>query len=215
MLSIACVSQKGGVGKSTLARLLARTYAANDWAVQIADFNTKQMTATEWAALRMEHGIEPVVEAAPFASLKSALRQADKLHLMVFDGRPDSDTSTLELAREAHLVIIPCGVSRDDLVPQIKFAMELDRRTVAKQKMVFVLNKATSSEIAVQDARAAIEGSGFSVAKADLRWQTGYSMAQDQGRAISETSFPTLNDRAELLAADLVRRLNQITGRKP
>ena len=212
-LSIACVSQKGGVGKSTIARLVARTYAEAGWRVLIADFNTKQKTSVDWAALRMANKIEPIIQAAPYQSLKSCLKDLGSYHLVVFDGRPDSDTTTVDIAKEANLVVIPTGVSRDDLYPQIAFAMELDRRTVAKQKMVFVLNKSTQSEIAVEDARRHIQAAGFKVASADIKWQTGYSIAQDQGRAVSETSFPTLNERAEILAADLVERLKQITGR--
>ena len=30
-LIIACVSQNGGVGKSTVARMLAREYTTNEW----------------------------------------------------------------------------------------------------------------------------------------------------------------------------------------
>lgn len=36
---VSFVSQKGGIGKSTLARLVAREYANADWAVKIADLD--------------------------------------------------------------------------------------------------------------------------------------------------------------------------------
>ncbi|WP_193371722.1 hypothetical protein [Polymorphum gilvum] len=36
-LFIGTISQKGGVGKSTLARLIAREYALAGWNVKIAD----------------------------------------------------------------------------------------------------------------------------------------------------------------------------------
>lgn len=38
-LIIGCISQKGGVGKSTLARLIAREYANSGWNVKIADLD--------------------------------------------------------------------------------------------------------------------------------------------------------------------------------
>jgi chromosome partitioning protein len=52
MVLIGSLAQKGGVGKSTLARLIARTYANGDWRVKIADFNTKQRTSVDWVAER-------------------------------------------------------------------------------------------------------------------------------------------------------------------
>jgi MinD-like ATPase involved in chromosome partitioning or flagellar assembly len=38
-LLIGVVSQKGGVGKSTLCHLIAREYAAGSWNVKIADLD--------------------------------------------------------------------------------------------------------------------------------------------------------------------------------
>lgn len=210
-LVIACLSQKGGVGKSTLARLIARTYAIASWRVKIADFNTKQKTSVDWAALRMSQHIEPEIPAEAFTSVKLALRQ--EVNLLVLDGRPDSDTTSLECAKEAHLIVIPCGVSLDDLKPQVLFAHELSSRGIERGKMVFVLNKSTDSEIAVNDARRYITDAGYKVAKTDLSMKVGYQMAQNVGRAASETQYPSLNDRADSLAAELVDRATQLSGR--
>ena len=41
------VSQKGGVGKSTLCHLIAREAAVAGKQVKILDFDTKQMTSTD------------------------------------------------------------------------------------------------------------------------------------------------------------------------
>ncbi|MBA3922086.1 MAG: ParA family protein, partial [Nostocaceae cyanobacterium] len=51
-LQIGVVSQKGGVGKSTIARLLAREYAAAGWDVKIADLDIAQATSTNWKQRR-------------------------------------------------------------------------------------------------------------------------------------------------------------------
>ena len=45
---VGVISQKGGVGKSTLARLIAREYAAAGWDVKIADLDISQGTSTDW-----------------------------------------------------------------------------------------------------------------------------------------------------------------------
>jgi chromosome partitioning protein len=210
-LNIACLSQKGGVGKSTLSRLVARTYAAAGWKAKIADFNPKQKTSVDWVALRQAQRVEPEIAAESFTSVKSALRQ--DVDLMVFDGKPDSDTSTLEIAREAHLVLIPCGVTLDDLKPQALFAHELVARGVSKQKLLFVLNKTNESFIATQDARRYLASSGLVMAAGELAMKVGYQIAQNSGRAVSETTFPSLNEKAEQLAAEIVTRATQIQGR--
>lgn len=212
MLSIACISQKGGVGKSTLSRLIARTYAAAGWQVKIADFNTKQKTAVDWAAVRMSQNLDPIVDAAPYSTLRQALADAGAAHLMVMDGKPDSDTVTLDIAKFANLLILPTGVTQDDLFPQVRFANELKTRGITTQKMLFVLNKTTGSETWNTNTRGALTQAGYSVAETDLAMRTGYMAAQNSGRAISETAYQTLNDRAESLAQEVVVRLTQLAG---
>ena len=46
---VAFISQKGGVGKSTLARALAREAAAGGLGVKIADLDTQQGTSVDSA----------------------------------------------------------------------------------------------------------------------------------------------------------------------
>jgi hypothetical protein len=52
---------KRGVGKSTLARLIAREYANADWNLKIADLDVGQGTSFNWQSRRLQQGIEPVV----------------------------------------------------------------------------------------------------------------------------------------------------------
>lgn len=210
-LIIACLSQKGGVGKSTLARLIARTYAAGGWRSKIADFNTKQKTSVDWAAIRMEANILPEVAAEAFTSLKSALRQ--DWDLMVFDGRPDSDSPSLDMAKEAALVVIPTSATLDDLKPQVLFAHELASRGIRKDKMLFVLNRVGRSEIAISDAkRYIVSGAGYQTAENVLPDLEVYRIAQNAGRAASETTHPGCNERADAIAGEIVRKANQLSG---
>ena len=211
-LSIACLSQKGGVGKSTLARLVARTYAQAGWSVKIADFNTKQKTSVDWVAIRLEANIEPAIAAEAFTHVKTALKQ--DYDLMVFDGRPDSDTTSLEIAKDANLVLIPTGVSLDDLKPQVTFAHELRARGISGSKLMFVLNQTSDSLIATVEARKYIMGSGYTVASAEITMKVGYQLAQNSGRAISETTFPSLNERADQLAQEIVQRVTKLTQQR-
>ena len=58
---IAFVSQKGGVGKSTLSRAVAREAAASGLNVKVADLDTQQGTTVAWHRRRLDAGIEPTV----------------------------------------------------------------------------------------------------------------------------------------------------------
>src|SRR5580693_6886325 len=49
---VGVVSQKGGVGKSTLCQLIAREAAAEGKQAKILDFDVKQMTSTDWVRER-------------------------------------------------------------------------------------------------------------------------------------------------------------------
>lgn len=209
MTLIACLSQKGGVGKSTLARLVAQTYARGDWRVKIADFNVKQKTSVDWAALRMSLGVQPEIPAEAFTDVTRATRMPD-YDLVVLDGKPDSDTQTERLAREADLIVIPCGVAADDLVPQVRFAHELRQRGVSPEKILFAINKAPDSVAAIADARGFIESAGYACAQTVLPHKTAYVNAHNQGRCLSESEYPTLNQRAEALANEIVAKVTSL-----
>ncbi|TXN08918.1 ParA family protein [Methylobacterium sp. WL103] len=211
MKTIACLSQKGGVGKSTICRLVARSYAISGWRVKIADFNTKQLTSVNWASMRMSTGVAPEIAAEAFSSVKVALRQAHQYDLMVFDGRPDSETSGRDIALESDLVVLPVGTSLDDLAPQVKFAHELLAHGVQRKAILFVINQSADSQIETSDARAYIEMANYAVAKTDIPNKTGYRIAQNSGRAINETTFPTLNDRADGAMQEINDKLTELT----
>lgn len=208
MFVISALSQKGGVGKSTLARLIARTYANSDWQVKIADFNLKQKTSVDWSALRTESNIEPNVPAEAFGSMKNVLAQS--YDLIVCDGKPDADTTTLEIAKHSHLIVIPTGTAIDDLMPQIKFAHELRSKGIDRNAILFVLNQTPDSDAAIRDAKAFIEQAGYKTAQTEISFKTAYQNAQNSGRAISETNYPRLNDKAERLAQEIVDALHNL-----
>lgn len=211
-LVISCLSQKGGVGKSTLARLIARTYAAAKWRVKIADFNTKQTTSVDWVAKRLSSDCKPEIAAEPFERIDNALRS--DCDLLVIDGKPDSDTSSLAIARASNLVVVPTGVTSDDLRPQVAFALELVARGITRSRILFVINRSNESQIALRDAQEYIAAGGFKTVPTDLPDKTGYQMAQNSGRATSETYFAKLNERAEQLAAEIVQTVNRLSREK-
>jgi len=209
---ISCVSQKGGVGKSTLARLIAQTYANGGWDVKIADFNTRQGTSMDWVQVREREGVMPKI-AAELYNQPSALKR-EQFDLVVVDGKPDSDQTSLDVALLSTLVVIPTGLTIDDLKPQFRFALELIQKGVKHDHILFVLNKTGDSDLALDEARAYLGQSGLHIAENDLTHKIGYQYAQNTGRAVNESKFSTLNDKADALASNIVDRVNTLTGVK-
>jgi chromosome partitioning protein len=209
-LIISCLSQKGGVGKSTIARLIARTYAVSGWTVKICDFNTTQLTSVKWGRIRALDKDLPQILTEPYTQPSRLKREpAD---LVVADGRPDSDQSSLDIARVSDLVILPTGLSLDDLEPQLLFADELVSKGVPAGRVLFVLNKTNDSSTAVLEARDYL--SKYAVAEQDLSARISYQRAQNFGKALSEVgqTVGTLEARADLLAAEIVTYVGKLSG---
>jgi chromosome partitioning protein len=206
--TLAVLSQKGGVGKSTIARLMATAYAGAGWRVKIADFHTKQLASVEWAGVRLKHEARPAVPSEAFPNVKKALTQQTQYDLMVFDGKPSFDVIMLEIARESDMILVPAGVSLDDLRPQVKFAHELLTQGIDRKDILFVLNKSLDSAASITDAKGFIEAAGYQVAQNDLPSKTGYQLAQNNGRAVNESAYPSLNERADALAQEIIDRLS-------
>ncbi len=202
-LKIGVLSQKGGVGKSTLARAIAVEFARKEFNVKIADMDLKQGTTTSWNALRQDKKIKPKIEAQLFGEVKDVLKQNDLYDLIIFDGVGQADSQTLAIAKACTVVILPSGLSRDDLAPQIKLGNEMIKKGIARQKIGFSLSRTGRSDREIQDARELIESVGYTyLGKIDEK--TSITQAHDQGLSANETKYETINDAVDRVIQGIV-----------
>ena len=201
---IGIVSQKGGVGKSTLARLLAREVAAGGATVKIADLDIQQGTSFKWASRRAANGITPEVRVEMFANVKTAITEAETFDVYILDGAPHASRDTREVARAADLVVIPTGQSLDDLEPSVLLAHDLVRDGIDRRRIAFALCKVSDSAREVEGARAYLAEAGYQVLEGEIPFRTGFSIALDQGKAVTETNFRSLSKRADRLAQAII-----------
>ena len=204
---IALVSQKGGVGKSTLARALAREATVNGLRVKLADLDTQQGTSGNWHRRRLEAGIEPTFSVEAFKTAAQALRSAAGYDLLVIDGPARASAATLEIARQSALVIQPTGASVDDLHPAVLTFRELVREGVSKSKLAFALCK-IGTDAEDTEARAYISDAGFDALSGSIPERPSYRQAQNLGLTITETRFAQLNRRADQLLQNVVDRID-------
>jgi chromosome partitioning protein len=209
---IAFVSQKGGVGKSTLSRALAREAANAGLKTKIADLDTQQGTSIDWHRIRLNAGIKPPVAAEAFATAAQALKVAAQYDLLIIDGPARTSAGTLEIAKLADLVVQPTGASVDDLRPAVREFHALVKAGISKHKLAFALNRiGTPTEEA--EARAYVSEAGYAVLDGCLLERPAYRKAQNTGHSITETSFRNLNVRADALIQALIDRIGEGDGR--
>ena len=80
-------SQKGGVGKSTLARSTAVALACAGRKVLLADFDVEQRTCLRWQAQRQARALEPAITVAKFSKEAKLDRVCDEYDDVVIDTR--------------------------------------------------------------------------------------------------------------------------------
>lgn len=196
---IAVVAQKGGVGKSSLARTLAVEFTRSGWNALLADVDTSQATSNRWAEKRRSvAGIEPAVQTQVFRQTSQAIQATANHDVVVLDGAPHATRGTAEAAAAAQLVVIPTGTSLDDLEPALLLASEL-ANSLNSPRIAFALYKA-SSDAQAREARETLEQFGHTVLPGHIPAKTGYIEAFDAGRCATETRYPNLN----VMATELV-----------
>ena len=208
---IGVVSQKGGVGKSTIVRLVAREFAAQGWQVKIGDLDIGQATSFHWRSRRLQAAVEPDVSIEQFGRVEQAMKAAAQYDVLILDGAPHATQATKQIADASDLVIIPTGLAVDDLEPGVRLAHDLARE-VPRHKIVFALCRVGTSQPEITDARRYLEEAGFCVLAGELPEQVAYRRASDEGRAATETRYPSLNRRAETLAQSIVNSIAELIG---
>lgn len=200
---IAFVSQKGGVGKSTLSRGLAREAAKAGLGVKIADLDTQQGTSVEWHRRRLDEGVEPIISVEAYKTAEQALAQASRYDLLIIDAPARASEGTQKIAERASLVVQPTNPALDDLGPAVRLFHELIKAGIPKQRLVFAINHVLTDaeEIA---AREYLREAGYAVLDGFLPSKTSYRDAQNHGRSVTETRYDALNAKADGLIQSLI-----------
>ena len=170
MKTVAIISQKGGVGKTTLALHLAVAAERDGKSTVIIDLDPQASAAT-WKDLRSDE--TPVVQPAQVSRLSIILAEASKhgAKLAVIDTSPNSESASLTAARAADLVLIPCRPHLLDL-KAIGSSIELAR--LAQRPFAVVVNAVPPRGGLGTEAEAAIATYDAPVAPVFLSMRAAY-----------------------------------------
>ena len=197
MTIIAFISQKGGVGKSTLSQALAVEAKKQKLSVLLADCDSQQATSLEWSKIKGK------IPCQVFNSVKEVWPLTKQYELIIIDGPARTSMGTLEIAKKADLVIQPTGASRADLVPAVKEFNALKKAGINKKKLLFVLNHIGSpaeSEI----AQEYLQETGYSYLPIALPEKVSFRSIQNEGKSITEITYKTLRKQAKKLIESIL-----------
>jgi len=212
---ISFLNQKGGTGKSTIARAVAVEFSNNNWMVHVADMDVVQKTFFNWAGRRTEEKVLPEIEVALYREPKAALKAANSTDLLIIDGKAFADNHVLEFANASDLIVLPVGVSTDDLEPTLKLAVELVNKGVNKESIFFIVCKVMKNgDKEAMNTRSSIGAWGFNVATGWIPMRTAYSQAMDNGKALTETKYKELNLSTDKIIQQIVDKAIQLKGSK-
>jgi len=206
MKIIAFISQKGGVGKSTLARALATETTKKKAKTLLADCDYQQKTSYEWTQWRKENKIIPAVASQVFNQVKEVWPHTKNYDLIIIDAPARTSQGTLEIAKRADLIVQPVGASRDDLLPALREFNALKAQGIKKDKLLFVLNH-LSTPAEVLATQEYLTESGYQFAPFYLSERASYRQAQSEGKSISEVNYPTLKKQVQKLINYLLKKI--------
>jgi len=211
---IGIVSQKGGVGKSTLARMIAREATEGGLSAKVADLDHQQQTSAKWQARRADNGLRPEIRVETFQNVRTALAEAAGFDVYIVDGAPHSSRDTAAVAAEASLIVIPTSDSDEDLEPAVLLAHELRGKGVPTERIAFALCLVSDSAREIRAAQEYLRKTPYLLLDGEIPFRTGFRQALAQGRAITETPFRTLVQRADRLAQSIIDAAGQAGERR-
>jgi chromosome partitioning protein len=195
------MNNKGGVGKSVLARAYAVEAAKAGASVLIADLDDVQRTSKRWADHRKVNGLQPAIRAE-VATPRLAYDMADRAEVLVIDAPGWTDRETLKMAGWSTFCVIPSRANRmDDLSETVRLLHALKAQGIEDWRFGVALNalRAATAEQDDGDARAYLAEVGFKALPGFVRDLKEYEIALLEGKAITETGRKDLNDEAFVL----------------
>src|SRR3954451_4808234 len=182
MRTVAVISQKGGVGKTTLATALAVAAEQSGRSAAVFDLDP-QASAAFWKDTRAAE--TPEVVAIPPSRLGYVLRTAGEsgCELAIVDAPPFAKDIAFEAAQHADFILIPTRPAVLDVMAMTR-TLELVRHY--EKPAVVVLTFCPPQGREVSDTEDAVRRLGAPICGVKIHSRIAYSRAQQTGLAAQE-----------------------------
>jgi len=182
MKTLAIISQKGGVGKTTLATAMAVAAERAGKTAAVFDLDP-QASAAFWKDTRAAD--TPAVVAIPPARLQHVLKAAAETgcDLAIIDAPPFAKDIAFEAAQHADFILIPTRPAVLDVMAMTK-TLELVGHYRRPSAVVLTFCPIQGREIA--DTEAAVQQLGATISPVRIHNRVAYSRAQQTGLTAQE-----------------------------
>jgi chromosome partitioning protein len=182
MKTLSVISQKGGVGKTTLATALAVEAIRNGKKTVVFDLDP-QASASFWKDTRQDDTV--AMTAIPATRLGHVIKAADDAgcDLAIIDTPPFSKDIAYEAAQHADFVLLPTRPAVLDVMAMSK-TLELVRHYSKPFAVVLTFCPPVGRE--VDDTLTVIRQLGAEICPVRIGNRIAYSRAQQTGRAAQE-----------------------------
>jgi chromosome partitioning protein len=206
-------SQKGGVGKSTLARATAVALACAGRKVLLADFDVEQGTCLRWQAQRQARHLEPAIDVAKFSRETKLDRVSGAYDDVVIDTRGRHDDLALDLAKASDVIFLPSSFSLDDIAPTLAVVESLRKAGIKPSQMAVVFCRTGSSARQAQHARSILAMNDIAAIDAVLPQRDGFVSLSATGRTGREAPSASLKAIALKLDRALIDFIETATSK--
>ncbi|MEO0374164.1 MAG: ParA family partition ATPase [Cyanobacteria bacterium P01_A01_bin.17] len=182
MKKLAVLSQKGGAGKTTLALHIAVAAELDGSSTAIVDLDP-QASASDWGDSREDES--PAVVSGQAARLDHILKVANGAgaDLIIIDTAPHSENASLQAARVADFVLIPC---RPAILDLRAIGHTVDIVKLANKPASIVLNAVPPQGSIAYEAARAIKSYEVDLAPINLVQRVAYQHSLTAGLTAQE-----------------------------
>jgi len=187
-------SEKGGVGKSTIAAHAAVRLAQTGKATLLIDADP-QGTSYYWSAQRKQHrpnAVQVDCEQVSGNLIDAVTDYSTRYQHIVIDCGGTDSAALRSSLMIAHRAIIPTQVSRRDLMTVSHMGSLIEEANKRRKKPLItrvVFNRANplpSFWVRIDEARKALESKGIQVADAVIKQRVAYDDSEYQGGTVYE-----------------------------